>query len=289
MLAYVELTRPIGPLLIGVAVFIGQVIALKALPRPDLLFFPLVASMLVTASSFAFNDVIDYEIDKVNRPWAPIPSGRISRRAAMWFSLLLYLASFYFSLPTGLLPTIVLNTTYALSIFYSLKLKATGLLGNVVVASCVSMAFIYGSLTSTGWVDSTVLNMSWVSFFVNLGREVIQSIQDMEGDARKGVKSVAITYGPKVAASLGSLFILLGLVLGPLLFLNYEAGYYGLFSRKTHALILIPQIGLAYSVFKLLKQPTPTNVSRFISRANLFTILILLVLALEFVHVSIIS
>jgi len=282
MLAFIELTRPIGPFFIAVAVFIGQVIALKALPKLDLLFFPLASSMLVTASSFVFNDFIDHEIDRVNRPWAPIPSGRISRRTAAWYSLVLYLAGFIFSLSTGFWPIIVLNVAYVLSILYSLKLKVMGFLGNITVALCVSIAFIYGSLTATGVIYPMVFNIAWISFFINLGREVVQSIQDMEGDVRRYVKSVAITYGPRTAALLGSLFTLLGLVLGPLLFLNQFSGNYDLYIY-IQILILVPQMGLVYSLIMLLLNPTPKNASRFIRRANIFTGLILLVLALVFV------
>lgn len=282
ILAFIELTRPIGPFFIAVAVFIGQVIALKSLPKLDLLFFPLAASMLVTGSSFAFNDFIDHEIDKVNRPWAPIPSGRISRRAAAWYSLGLYLVGFIFSIPTGFWPIIVLNVAYFLSILYTLKLKVMGFLGNITVALCVSIAFIYGSLTATGVVYPMVFNIAWISFLINLGRDVVQSIQDMGGDVWRHVKSVAITYGPKAAALLGSSFTLLGLVLGPLLFLNQFTVNHDLY-MYIQILILVPQIGLVYSIIMLLRKPTSMNASRFIRRANIFTGLILLVLVLMFV------
>ncbi|MGB9826910.1 MAG: geranylgeranylglycerol-phosphate geranylgeranyltransferase [Thermosphaera sp.] len=286
IIAYARLTRPPAPLLMGLAVFMGQVAALGGLPEPGLMLAPVAASMLMTASSFVFNDVVDYEIDVVNRPGAPLPSGRASRRGATVFSILLFTAGFAISLQTKVQSLIMLNTMYALSILYSLRLKATGLLGNIVVALCVSASFIYGSLTATGWVSPVVLKITWVSFFINLGREVVQSIQDMEGDKVKQVRSVAIAYGPETAARLGSLFTILGLTLGPVLFLNYEAGYYGLFSQ-TFALILIPEAGLAYSIIQLLKNPTPKNASTFLKRFNLLTIIILLILASEFARSAI--
>jgi len=157
-----------------------------------------------------------------------------------------------------------------------------GFLGNITVALCVSIVFIYGSLTATGVVYPMVFNIAWISFLINLGREVVQNIQDMEGDVWRHVKSVAITYGPRAATLLGSLFTLLGLVLGPLLFLNQFTGNYD-FYIYTQILILVPQIGLVYSVIMLLRKPTPMNASRFIRRANIFTGLILLVLVLVFV------
>jgi len=286
--AYIELTRPIGPLLIGLSVFMGQAVALGRIPEPSLVFTSILASMLMTASSFVFNDVVDYEIDVVNRPTAPLPSSRVSRRGAIVFGILLFIVGFVFSLRVNIQSFIVLNVMYALSIIYSLKLKATGLLGNIVVALCVSSSFIYGSLTATGSVNHVVLKIAWFAFFVNLGREVIQSIQDMEGDKRKRVRSVAIVYGPRTAALLGSIFTILGLILGPLLFLDYKAGYSVLLSQ-TFTLILIPEAGLIYSIIQLLKQPTPGFTRVFLKRYNVFTIVILLLLAFEIAKSTIIG
>ena len=40
------------------------------------------ASMAIYAAGIALNDVFDYEIDRVERPNRPLPSGRVSRRFA---------------------------------------------------------------------------------------------------------------------------------------------------------------------------------------------------------------
>jgi 4-hydroxybenzoate polyprenyltransferase len=104
----------------------------------------------------------------------------------------------------------LLNSMYALSILYSLRLKGTGLLDNITVALCVSALFTCESPTATGWFNLTVLKIAWISFFINLGRGVIQGIQDVEGDRSRRVRSVAIAYGSETAAKLGSIFIILG-------------------------------------------------------------------------------
>ena len=40
--------------------------------------------MVLYASGTALNDVFDFEIDRAERPNRPLPSGRVSRRAAAW-------------------------------------------------------------------------------------------------------------------------------------------------------------------------------------------------------------
>jgi len=81
----------------------------------------------------------------------------------------------------------LLNSMHALSILYSLRLKGTGLLGNITAAPCVSASFAYGSPTATGWFNLTALKIAWISFFINLRREVIQGIQDVEGGMSRRV------------------------------------------------------------------------------------------------------
>src|SRR4051794_19149635 len=46
---------------------------------------PLVlASVAIYAAGIVLNDVFDFEIDRVERPNRPLPSGRVSRRFAAW-------------------------------------------------------------------------------------------------------------------------------------------------------------------------------------------------------------
>lgn len=51
------------------------------------LVFLLLASALLYACGLIFNDYFDYEIDKKERPERPLPSGRISKQAALYIGL----------------------------------------------------------------------------------------------------------------------------------------------------------------------------------------------------------
>ena len=162
--AYVQLTRPLGIILIGFATVVGQIMALKRLPESFMLVFPLLASALATASSFAINDYLDVDIDRINNPERPIPSGVVSRKSALRFGIALFLAGFFASLPTNFMATCILTVTYGLSVFYSLFAKRTGLFGNIIVAFCVSIGFVYGSISVTNSINPTVLYLSLLSF-----------------------------------------------------------------------------------------------------------------------------
>jgi geranylgeranylglycerol-phosphate geranylgeranyltransferase len=268
---YVQLTRPSAPLLIAVATFIGQAIALKGIPEPSIFVFPALAASLTTASSFVINDYIDVDIDRINNPGKPIPSGVIQRRSALYVGIALFLAGFLASLKTTLLAISMLVGTYGLTVYYNLYGKKRGLLGNIIVAFCVSMAFAYGSVSAINSVDTIVFYISLLSFLMNLGREIVQSIQDMEGDRRQGVRSVAILHGSRFAAILGSSICAATLILAPIIFLYPFRDFELLYS-----IIFVPEIGALFSIYTLLKMPTKEGATRFIKQINIWTAMILL-------------
>jgi geranylgeranylglycerol-phosphate geranylgeranyltransferase len=54
--------------------------------------------------------------------------------------------------------------------------------------------------------------MAFTSFFSGVGREVVKGIADVEGDAKRGIGSLARTRGAKGAAAVGAVFFLLAVV-----------------------------------------------------------------------------
>ncbi|MCX8183709.1 MAG: UbiA family prenyltransferase [Crenarchaeota archaeon] len=143
---------------------------------------------------------------------------------------------------------------------------------NTIVAFCVSTAFVFGALSATASISHVVFSFSILSFFSNLGREIVQSIHDMEGDRLKKIRSVAIVHGPLVAAVLGSACYAVTVFLGPLLFLN-------IFEKIEPLLLIIvlaPEIGFLVSTFYLLKNPTKDRALKTIRQVNLWMFLILI-------------
>lgn len=84
-----------------------------------------------------------------------------------------------------------------------MRYKMEGLFGNVIIACLISIGLLYGPLAVRS-LNSTVIVLSALAFFSNLGREITQSIADAEGDRIRGVKSVPLVHGPRIAASLSS-------------------------------------------------------------------------------------
>ncbi|MEM3403144.1 MAG: UbiA family prenyltransferase [Nitrososphaeria archaeon] len=146
----------------------------------------------------------------------------------------------------------VIGIAFILSVLYSLYDKGYDLLGNIMVAYCVSITFIFGFLSTTNSIGLTVATLFTLSFFSNLGREITQGIADMEGDRVKSVRSVAIINGPHTAALLASVFYSITALFGPIIFLY-------LFNKLDvlrTLVVLISEGGFFFSIIYLLMEPT---------------------------------
>lgn len=268
---YIRLIRPLGSILIGLVTFAGQMIALKGLPELSLSFFSFSTSVFLTASSFVINDYLDVEIDRINRPNRPIPSGLVSKKSALYFGLTLFTLGSLSAIMINLLAMLLALFTFILSVLYSLYGKRYGLLGNMMVAYCVSIAFIFGSLSATESINLTVATLFTLSFFSNLGREVTQGIADMEGDRVKGVRSVAIVNGPRSAALFASACYSITALFGPIIFLY-------LFNKLDilrTLFVLTSEVGFFFSIIYLLREPTRDRALKTVRQVNLWMIMVL--------------
>ena len=90
---YFLLIRPLNVLVSGLAMIISAAI-LDSLDQKLLVMLTVLVVMTYTAGANSINDVLDSEIDKVNRPSRPIPSENIKRNKALIFSFLLFFAIF---------------------------------------------------------------------------------------------------------------------------------------------------------------------------------------------------
>jgi len=212
---FLEIIRPINCLMIGFGVIIGEIMALNArLILLSALVGFLVAFFLM-AATMVMNDYYDLEIDMINNPERPIPSGLISPHEALSYSILLGIIGLVFAAFTNLSGFIVAAFALGLMMYYNTRGKRTGFFGNVLVSICVALPFIYGGIV----VDSVkpILGFfSIMAFLSNLGREVTKGVMDIDGDALKGVKTVAVLYGSSKASRISALFFSLAVLISPI-------------------------------------------------------------------------
>lgn len=189
----------------GFFVVAGQVLALGGLPPADMAFFGFVMLFFISGSANISNDYFDREVDRVNLPGRPLPSGRVSVRG-LW-------ALFAVCTATGLAAAasfgpLVLGLAivfWALPLFYNMKIKEYGIAGNLVVATCVGMTIVFGGITA-GSINGLVLTFGLLAFLFDLGEEVAADAMDVKGDEVRSSRSLAKSRGRGFALRLSAVF-----------------------------------------------------------------------------------
>lgn len=155
------------------------------------------ATLLVSASANAWNDYLDVEIDKVNQPKRPLPSGMVSLQTAKWFSFTLAFLSILASAFINIPAFIVAVVSNILLFFYSIRLKSTVLLGNATVAIISALSAMFGGIAA-GNVGPSL----WLAAVIGvgiMGREVLKTLADYDGDLSQQCRTIATAWGKRHA------------------------------------------------------------------------------------------
>ncbi len=252
--SYIRLMRPVNCVMMGIAVIIGAILAnSKDMTTLLNIVHGFVTGFALTAASMVINDYYDKEIDSINEPNRPIPSGTISPREAAAFAILLTVIGFSFAYLTNLLCVLVAIMAWMVFVTYTTVGKRSGLPGNFLVSTCVAIPFIYGSIVVANAVTLNVLIFASMGFLSNTGREITKGIVDVQGDKVQNVKTLAVRYGEKPAAVASVIFYLSAVILSPLPWLL------GLVSFWFIPLVAITGFGLVASSLLLLNDYSRQN------------------------------
>ncbi len=208
-----ELVRPINCLLAGLAVLIGVVVAGGG-ELPYAAGVALVAAALISGAGNAVNDYFDRDIDAINRPHRPIPSGRLSARTALILAGCLFGAGVVLAalINPSCFALAALNSVVLFT--YSAELKRRGLAGNLTIGYLVGSTFLFGGL-AVGEI-SVVGILAIMAALSTVGRELIKGIEDMRGDQKLGFRTFPLRYGAGKAAALAIGFIAAAIAISPL-------------------------------------------------------------------------
>ncbi|KUH32535.1 prenyltransferase [Thermococcus celericrescens] len=208
--AFIEITRPHNCALAGVVGVLGSIVAVGHLPDALTTALVFLVVTLGCAGGNTINDYFDYEIDKINRPDRPLPRGAMGRRTAIYYSLLLFAVGLVFAYMINVYAFLLALVAYAAMFLYAWKLKPLPFVGNLVVASLTGATPLYGAVS----VEHLGLAgyLAVCAFLVNVAREVIKDIEDIEGDLAKGARTLPIVWGKRNAAYLGAAFAVLTVV-----------------------------------------------------------------------------
>ena len=247
---YVEILRPGNALMGAIAIILVAIID-KTISIPIIL--AMITVFFETAAGNVINDYFDYNIDLVNKPERPIPSGRISLKNGRHYAYLLFLAGticgFLISfLTNNWIPFIIVLIADVILYLYAYKLKATPLIGNLAVGFMTGFGFVFGGFTlNNPSIITTSIFLGFFAFVMTTAREIVKDIEDVEGDKKDGARTLPILIGKRTPAILATILIIVDCALCPLLYI------YHIFGILYLVIIAIAVILFIYSAILILK------------------------------------
>ncbi len=250
----------------------------------------LLSGPLLTGYTQTINDFYDREIDAINEPYRPIPSGAISIPQVVTQILVLLLSGIgvAYGLDTWAghdFPTITVLAIFGsfISYIYSappLKLKKNGWLGNYALgASYIALPWWAGQALF-GEINSTIIILTLFYSLAGLGIAIVNDFKSVEGDRQLGLQSLPVMFGITTAAWICVLMIDV--------FQAGIAAYLISIHQNLYAtiliLLIIPQITFQDMYF--LRDPIKNDV-KYQASAQPFLVLGMLVAALALGHAGI--
>ncbi|NES03325.1 MAG: chlorophyll synthase ChlG [Okeania sp. SIO2F4] len=250
----------------------------------------LLAGPLMAGYTQTLNDFYDREIDAINEPYRPIPSGAISIPQVVTQIVVLLLAgvglSYLLDLSAGHdFPIITMLCLFGafLAYIYSappLKLKQNGWLGNYALGSSYIALPWWTGHALFGELNLTIVILTLFYSFAGLGIAVVNDFKSVEGDEKLGLKSLPVMFGIGTAAWICVLMIDI--------FQAGVAAYLISIQENLYAVILllmvIPQITFQDMYF--LRNPLENDV-KYQASAQPFLVLGMLITGLALGHAGV--
>jgi geranylgeranylglycerol-phosphate geranylgeranyltransferase len=251
---HLGLLRPLNLGIVFVTIAGAAILAgASAAYWPTILFASL-AGALIAGGGNAINDYFDLEIDRINKPNRPLPRGAATQQGAKWLWGVTSGIGLLLSASVSL-GTLAIAIFWVISLYlYSQTLKRTVLTGNILVGVMTGLAFVYGGV-AVGHAERSFFPALF-AFLINVARELVKDVEDVEGDAKEKAGTLPVKYGVKPALVLASLTIFLLVVAT---FLPYSSGIY---SFNYLALVAVVDAALLYVIVSMWRDRSPANLSK---------------------------
>ncbi|MDD4206050.1 MAG: UbiA family prenyltransferase [Candidatus Delongbacteria bacterium] len=251
MKSYIQIIRPLNLFITAVASLAAYFIVAGKVNCTDLVLI-ILSTVLTAGAGNIINDIIDIDIDSINKPERPLPSRNMRISSAYYLYAFLVasaLTSGYFLGYHSFAAVILVNFVL---LFYTIFLKRRPFWGNFVVAFTGGYLFYFCSIT-TGNFDK-ILPLSVSAFLFHFIREIIKDIADIEGDKHQRANTMAIRLG------IGRTVTLVKLLLTTLVFYLVSlmaAGGYNSYFPLIILLFVFPVIIFVFG--SLFKEPSKVN------------------------------
>ena len=263
------------------------------------LYLLIAASVCIAAGGYIINDYFDINIDQVNKPEKRVVEKIIKRRTAIllhWFFTLAGVAiSFDVSLQTNFIIVLANIGCAALLWFYSTTFKKKLLSGNIIISALTAWTIVvlYVAVnpifhihhfqsnqvqTAMKSVFKFAMLYACFAFIISLIREVVKDMEDMEGDARYGCKTMPIVWGVQATKVFAAVWLVV--LIGAIAIVQFYVLHSGWWWSALYSLLLLvgPLLWLLNQLYKAQNSKAFNAISKAIKMIMLAGILSMLII-----------
>nr|WP_321244638.1 geranylgeranylglycerol-phosphate geranylgeranyltransferase [uncultured Psychroserpens sp.] len=171
-----------------------------------------ITTLCIAAAGNIINDIYDVETDTINKPNKVIIGKHVSENLAynLFFGLNIIgvILGFYLSHSVGRSSFFAIFVIISIALYvYASYLKGTVLFGNILISFLVAMSIIIVGVfdllpamipqnrdTQLTFFD-IIFDYAIFAFLINLVRELVKDIQDVDGDYKAGMNTLPIVIG----------------------------------------------------------------------------------------------
>jgi 4-hydroxybenzoate polyprenyltransferase len=224
---YIELARPFTLLAPALGMISGGAMGWGVTGRPASEPFPWISvamgalmAALLNAASNALNQICDLDIDAINKPTRPLPSGRMTKVAAGRLSAVLYACALVLGWLVNYQCFLLALAAVLFTVAYSLppiRTKRFWLLATFTIAvprGALLVVAGWSTAASVAQVEPWYVSLVFGGFL--LGAVSTKDFADVEGDRAGGCRTLPVAYGARAATRMISPFLVLPFLLLPI-------------------------------------------------------------------------
>ena len=224
--------------------------------KPILFYLLVGSSVLIAAAGYIINDYFDLNIDRVNKPDKLVVEKIIKRRwTIIWHWILSGLGTLLGAYVSWKIknPIVGLANLFCVLLlwFYSTTFKKKLLIGNVLISLLTAWVILVLYVSEFSLVIFRDPNYHGVlsrlfkfailyggfAFIISLIREVIKDIEDMDGDARYGCRTMPIVWGVNTAKVFAATWLVV--LIGSLIVIQFYILQYGWWIIVLYCILLL--------------------------------------------------
>lgn len=199
--SFIQITRPINFVITFLSVIVAAAICVEGDYQVYKIILAAFSASFTLSAGNIINDIKDIETDKVSHPKRPLAAGKITVNQAKVEYILLTVIAILLSVFIKLPALIIVITATVLLFLYSYYFKKVPILGNIIVSLLTGLVFVYGGVAVNNPLAAIIPAI--FAFLINLIREVVKDMQDVEGDLKQGI----ITFPGKFGFSSSKLLV----------------------------------------------------------------------------------